>query len=243
MHLAILVIDGHVFLDRGRYSLVVYDDGLLASLGIHHQLKNVEKLAGISAAVTHQRFTLPNFNGFVLEQYILMDSPVQKRLQITLFQRLEHKNLAAGQQGSNDLKGRIFRSGAHQHDGSVLYGAQQGILLGLVEAVDLIDKQDGSTFLAEQATGLGLIKDLTHILYPGRNGTEGIEIAVQGFGYDMGQGSLTHTWRPPENKGTQVPTLYHLPQDAALSYQMTLAHILVQRPGSHPLGERRQHHG
>ena len=243
VHLAILVIDGHVFLDGGRYRLVINDDGLLAGLGVNHQLQHIEELAGVTAAVTHQSLAFPHFHGLVLEENILVEGTVQKDLQILFLQGFEYKDLAAGQQGSNDLKRGVLGGCTHQHDGAVFNGSQKGVLLGFVETVDFVYEQDGSPFLAEQAAGLGLVKDLAHILYPRRNGTEGVEIAVQGFGNDMGQGGLTHSGRTPENEGTQVPAFYHFPQDAAFSNQMTLAHILVQRPGSHPLGERRQHHG
>ena len=215
----------------------------MAGLGVHHQFQHIEQFAGIPSAITHQSLALPYLYGLVLKQHIFMDSPVQKRLQIALFQRLKNKDLATGEKGSDDLEGRILRSGSYQNYGSVLHSTQESILLGFVEAVNFVDEKDGSPFLVEEGIAPSLVKHFPHILHPGHHGTQGVEIPIQGFRNDMGQGGFPHARRPPENEGTEVPALYHLPQNAAFAHQMPLAHILVQGAGTHPLRERGQHDG
>ena len=56
-------------------------------------------------------------------------------------ERLEHQNARARQHRRIQLKGRIFGGRADQHDGAVLHHRQETVLLGAVEAVDLVDEQ------------------------------------------------------------------------------------------------------
>ena len=51
---------------------------------------------------------------------------------------------AAGEQGGDDLEGRIFGGRADEADGAVLDVGQEGVLLGFVEAMDLVDEEDGA---------------------------------------------------------------------------------------------------
>ena len=95
MHLPVLVIDGHVLLNGGRYGGVVYDNVGTTGLGVNHKFQDIEKLTGVSAAVTHEGLGLPKFYILVLQEDILLERAVQKLLQIILPQGFEHKNLAA----------------------------------------------------------------------------------------------------------------------------------------------------
>jgi hypothetical protein len=56
----------------------------------------------------------------------------------------KHVHLAAGKQGADHLEAGVLRGGTDQGDGSLLHGAQQGVLLGLAEPVDLVDEQHGA---------------------------------------------------------------------------------------------------
>ena len=104
MHLSVLVIDGHIFLDGGRYRGVVYDNRGGAGLGIYYKFQHIEKLTGVPTAVTHESLGFPDLNLFVLKEDILPESTVQKSLQIFLLKGFKDKDLAAGQKGSNNLK-------------------------------------------------------------------------------------------------------------------------------------------
>ncbi len=61
--------------------------------------------------------------------------------------------MTAGEQGGDDLERGIFGGGADQDDRSRFHIGQKGILLGFVEAVDLIDKDDGPAVFAEAGVG------------------------------------------------------------------------------------------
>jgi hypothetical protein len=55
---------------------------------------------------------------------------------------LERVDPAAREQRRVDLEGRVLGGGADQHDGALLDVGQERVLLGLVEAVDLVHEQD-----------------------------------------------------------------------------------------------------
>ena len=57
---------------------------------------------------------------------------------------LQGVDAAAAEQGGVDLEGGILGGGADETDGAALDVGQEGVLLGLVEAVDLIDKEDSA---------------------------------------------------------------------------------------------------
>ena len=156
-------------------------------------------------------------------------------------QRLEHEDLATGKKGSDDLERRVLRGGADQDHRAVFHRSQERILLGFVEPVDLVDKEDRGAFAGKQGSAFGLVYDIPDILYTGRNRGQLIEIALQRLGDDMGERGLSHPGRSPENEGRQVPALDHGPENAARSDQMPLSHVSVQIRRPHPLGKGRKH--
>ena len=60
----------------------------------------------------------------------------------------------AGEQGVVEVEGGVFGGGADEDEGAVFDVGQEGVLLGFVEAVDFVDKEDG--FAAQAAFLLGL---------------------------------------------------------------------------------------
>jgi hypothetical protein len=59
-------------------------------------------------------------------------------------QRAQLKHARAGEERPHDLKVGVLRRRADEDDRAVLHVRQEGVLLGLVEAVDLIHQQDGA---------------------------------------------------------------------------------------------------
>ena len=66
---------------------------------------------------------------------------------------MKTKYHAPGDQRRIDFIKRIFSRGADQQDRSILHGRQQGILLGLVKAVDLVDKKNRLLAIQFEAIG------------------------------------------------------------------------------------------
>ena len=79
-------------------------------------------------------------------QFVL-ERPHDYDAHFILGEGVESENLATGEEGGDNLKGGIFRSGADKGDGAILDIGQNGILLSLVEAVNLIDKEDSSSLV------------------------------------------------------------------------------------------------
>ncbi len=61
-------------------------------------------------------------------------------MQIRFVERFELKNTAAAGQCSINSKVGVFRGRANQDDSAVFHVRQQGILLGFVKAMYLVDK-------------------------------------------------------------------------------------------------------
>ena len=117
-------------------------------------------------------------------------------------QRLEGVDLAAREQGADDLEAGILRRGADERHQSLLDGAQQRVLLALAEAVDLIDEEDGADATAEESRLLpcDALQYLAYLFDARVHGTEAVEASVEAAGDDLRQRRLAHAWRPPENE-------------------------------------------
>ena len=68
----------------------------------------------------------------------------QQRLDLLVRQRLEREDLAAAQERRVDREERVLRRRPDQDDAAFLDVRQQHVLLGAIEAVQLIDEQDGA---------------------------------------------------------------------------------------------------
>ena len=78
--------------------------------------------------------------------------PAEDRRDVLLGQGIERQDAGPRQERGVDLERRVLGRRADQGDRPVLDGRQQGVLLGLVEPVDLVDEQDRA--LAPAALGL-----------------------------------------------------------------------------------------
>ncbi len=85
-------------------------------------------------------------------------------------ERDEGVDAAAGEERGVDLEGGILRGGADQADGAALDVGEEGVLLGLVEAVNLVDEEDGAG--AEVGGLFRLDHDLLDLLDAAEHGGE-----------------------------------------------------------------------
>ena len=75
---------------------------------------------------------------------LIRQGPAQEGEDIFLFEGLEDEDPGPGQQRPDDLEIGILGGGADEGDQPLLHVGQEGVLLGLVEAVDFVDEQDGA---------------------------------------------------------------------------------------------------
>ncbi len=117
-------------------------------------------------------------------------------------ERREGVDAAAGEQRGVDLEGGVLGGGADEADGAALDVGKEGVLLGLVEAMDLVDEEDGAR--AEVRGFFRVDHDLLDLLDAGEDGGELDEGGVRGLGDDLGEGGFADAGRAPEDHGGGV---------------------------------------
>jgi hypothetical protein len=109
--------------------------------------------------------------------------------------------------------------------------------LGAVEAMDLVQKQNGS--LAKLFKVLSrFAQDVPNILDACRNGIQGFEAALRVMGDDMREGGLSRAGRPVKDERRKSIRQQHSPQQFARPEEMFLADVLVERARAHACGQR-----
>ena len=94
---------------------------------------------------------------------------------------LQGEDPAAGEQGRDNLEGRVFGGGADEGNGSVLDVGENDVLLGLVEAVDFVHEQDGG-LAVHPAPVAGLGDDAAQVGNPGGDGADRLEGGLRSGG-------------------------------------------------------------
>ncbi|GGK26713.1 hypothetical protein GCM10008955_20620 [Deinococcus malanensis] len=114
---------------------------------------------------------------------------------------------------------------------------QQGVLLGLIKTVNLVEKQDGAG--ATGAQPLGFRDGLAHVLDACRNGRQGNEMRADLAGEQPRQGGLADAGWSPQDQAAQPAGLQHAGQRPARAKQMCLSHHFGHRMGAQAFGQRR----
>ena len=162
---------------------------------------------------------------------------VDERAQLGLAERLEAHHLAARQQRGVDLERRVLRGRADERDRARLDVRQERVLLRLVEAVDLVEEQDGALAVLGQAR-LGLGDGVAQVLDARLHRREPDEARVGARGEDARQRRLARARRPPEDERGQHPLRGGALENPPRADQVRLADELVEVARAHPLGER-----
>ena len=168
----------------------------------------------------------------------VLQRPPDDPLQVVLGQRLQAQHPAAGQEGGIDLEGRVLRGRADEGQRAVFHGRQHGVLLQLVESMDLVDEQDGPLAVHAQPVP-GLLRRPVQVLHAGAHSAQRHEVGIGGPGDDEGERGLARARRPPQDHRKGRVPLDGLVQEAALSDQRPLAQEIVQRIRPHPRCQRR----
>ncbi len=141
-----------------------------------------------------------------------------------------------------DLERRVLRRRADQHDVAGLDVGQERVLLRLVEAVDLVDEEDGAArHLAPGLLGLGHHR--LDFLDAGQDRAERDEMRARHLGDEPGERRLAGAGRAPEDDRLQQVALDRHAQRAARRRGALLPDEFVERAGTHALGQRDLHVG
>src|SRR5437773_5761527 len=124
------------------------------------------------------------------------ERPLNDLRQGILRERLEDDDQRSGEQRADYFEGGILRGSTDEDHRTRLDVRQKGILLGLVETMDLIHEQDRALALDDSS----LLSDLD---YPAQfrksagDGREGLEVGFGMRGDHLGEGGLPRSRRPP----------------------------------------------
>jgi hypothetical protein len=157
-----------------------------------------------------------------------LDVAGQKRAQLV--------DLAARQQRRVDLEVRVLGRRPDERHEPLLDRRQQRVLLGLVEAVDLVEEEDGR--LGQLAAVLGALEDLAHLRAPGLDRAELLQGGMGRGGHDPRQRRLARARRPVEDHRVRAALLDGRAQGRALREQVLLPDELVERAWPQPGRQR-----
>ena len=151
-------------------------------------------------------------------------------------ERLQLVDPGAREQRRVDLEVRVLGGGADQRHQPLLDRRQQRVLLGLVEAMDLIEEEDRRG--AHLAALAGALDHGAHLGAPGLHGALLLEGCAGGAGDDPRERRLAGPGRPVQDHRVRVAGLDRPPQRRVLAEQVALADELLERLRAHPRGER-----
>ena len=118
-------------------------------------------------------------------------------------QRLERDEHRTRQQRRDDAERRVLGRRGDEDDGAVLDAGEQGVLLGLGEAVDLVEEEHGLAGV-EVALADGRLHDRADVLDAGRDGRQLDEAAVGRGRDEVGERRLAGARAAPRGSRTTV---------------------------------------
>jgi hypothetical protein len=150
---------------------------------------------------------------------------------------LELEDARAAHQGVIDREERVGCGSANEDDGAILDIGQQRVLLGFVEAVNLVDEQQRALALAFE--GVACFGE--HVADVFHAAGDGIELAEPGAGLtreQVGERGLSRAGRTVENHCRQAVGLDEASQQLSFAQEVLLTDELIQRARPHAAGER-----
>lgn len=247
VQLAVFVVGDGVLLQKGGDSGVVDDSGTC----IGHEVKDIEQFACVAASVAKEALGLVELNAKGAKVWVFVQSEVDEAKQIGFVQRAEDVDLAAGEQGGDDLERGVFGSSANEGDSALLDGAKETVLLRFGEAVDLVDKKDRGAAIGRgreksrlgRGKAFGFVDDVADFFHTACNGGKGIEGALEAVGDNLGKGSLAYTRRTPEDETGDIAAFDHGTKDCTLANKVGLSDIVVQGLRAKAFGKRKHREG
>ena len=167
----------------------------------------------------------------------VLDGPLHQQPDLVVGQRFEAPHPQPGQERRVDLEIGVLGGRADERDRAVLDLGQERVLLGLVEAMDLVDEEDAAGAAGRQAlAGFGDDgPDLDHAAHHGR---ERLEVGAHRRGQEAGEAGLAGAGRPPQQDGPEVAARHGLAERPPLADEVLLPDELVEGPRAHPGRER-----
>ena len=192
-------------------------------------LQGGERGPGVASGHVHQVG-----EGVVLDGRALdVERPADQHGQVVLRERLDPEHHRPADERGVHLEEGILGRGPDEGEDALLDRGQQRVLLGLVEAVDLVEEQDRAAVVVGQP-GPRLGDDLAHVPHACGHRGQGHELPVGLGGHDPGQRGLAGPGRPPQDDRRQPVGLDQRPQRRPVPDQVALPDHVLQRAGPHP---------
>ncbi len=168
---------------------------------------------------------------------LVAERPTDDGPDLVVGQCLEPPDAHPRQERRVDLEVRVLGRGADQRDGPVLDVGEEGVLLGLVEAMDLVEEEDAPRAVEiETLLRLGdRGADLDDARHDRRQRREvGADLGRE----QAGEAGLAGPGRSPQQQRGEVAAGDPAPERATLTDEVLLADELVEVPWAHARGER-----
>jgi hypothetical protein len=153
-----------------------------------------------------------------------------------LVEPVENEHHGPRQQRRIELEGGVLRSCADERDSAVLHVRQERILLGTVEAVDLVDEQQRA--LADVAARPRPVEGFAQILHAGEDGRKLLELELGLAGEQPCEGGLAGPRRPPEDHADKLAAPEHAREGTARPQQVVLPDHIRKPLGAKAIGKR-----
>ena len=160
----------------------------------------------------------------------------EQQFQRRIVEPAQHQHLAARQQRAVQRERRVLGGGADQRDRAGLHHGQKPVLLGAVEAVDLIDEQQRA--LPCPPPPRRLVERTLQVGDAGEHRRKLHEMQPRAGGEQPRDGGLAAARRAPEDQRGERPALQHPGERAVGAEQMVLPDHLIERARPQPISQR-----
>ena len=217
---------------------------LLARRHPGRQFEKIQRPAGIAvgAACEQMRGLLRQAQPTLAKPlHGLLEGTRQDARDVLRLQGMKQIDPCTREQRIVQREGRILGRGPDKRQGAVFDMRQEGVLLGLVESVHLVDEEQcGALFqIAHRSRRDDRVADLLHAR---EDGGETEEMGTRDPRDEARERGLTRAGRPPEDHRVELSRLDRPTQRLARRKQVLLTEESVQCCRSHPFGEWRISH-
>ena len=148
---------------------------------------------------------------------------------------VEDEDTAAREKSGVHFERWVLSRCADEGDGSVFYNRQDGILLGFVEAVDLVDEEEGAVSALQIL--FGGVDDFTEVSNACRCCADPLEDHAGFFCDDLGEGGFADAGRSPEDDRAELACFGGDSESGAGCGEVSLTDELVEVARTHARGE------
>ena len=237
MGIAVPVVEHRTALDALLGDLAVDVDRSTHRLrGLDGQFEGIEESPGIAVSNVHQVIegVRIELNAVVAVAPLAISQRCSRHLDKLRFgvgPELEYA--AAAHQRPIHLEVGVLGGGTDQDHGTVLHPGEQRILLRLIEAVHLVDEENGAAPLEVEPLPRRRHR-LANLLDARKHRIEADEGGLGGVGDDPRQGGLTGAGRAVEDQAREAIGLDRPSQQPPRPQDVRLTDEFVEDPGAHP---------